>query len=455
MKYGRKTMIKTLILGVGAVSIFIFTLDFQLENQEDKQITSSLQKENNPPTQPQKKPKVVNKSEESIPNKASKEREYNLESQMVLLLDNALEAKNQGDFQKSLELLNQIIDTLQDQHSLALERLYAQASFSKALLFRFQLNNPYDAIQTYQTIQQRFKKRQELPLLLYYAKAGFDQAQMENKERSIEIYNDIIQTFQSSQEIELLKKFAQASFEKSYLSSSDEAIEIYDTIIQRFQKSDNPELLEDLYNAQMNKAYVLEHYQNEIEETIEVYDEIIDKFSNYSESSAEEKVENALFSKSFLLMGDSYEEAMENFDKIIDKYRNELDEGSIKTPPQKMVFSLVNNIEISLISNNDDTEYQELAQEYFSEDSSSHTEIEMLNILKNAQEEDQSEAIQAWEEKHKDFQFENWSFDKLEEWNAQMEESEIKTRIRDYLDRFIKHYDSPSNVKENKIETTP
>jgi len=441
-------MLKTVIIITGMFSLFIFVTEIQEE-------TNTLQDEANA-THVKSAPSEIYTPEQEINFSITQEpadthtesHEHKLETSMVLLLEEADQARNDGQFQKSLSLYNQVIETLQSNHEYELEKLYAKAQFSKALLLEINLENNYDAIICYQTIAKRFEKSQDLTLLLYYSKAQFAQARMVDQDKALEIYDEIIAQFTKSNEIVLLQKFAQASFEKSYFSSGYEAIDIYDDIIQHFQNSEEKDLLESLYNAQMNKAYILEHYLEERDETLNVYDQVIEKFSNYQDSESKTKVDNALFSKSFLLMGEADEEAMEIFDILIERYKNNVNQEV----PENLVYAIVNNIELSLITNNDDSEYQDLAQEYLADSQESQTEIEMLNILRNAQEEDQSEAIERWENEHKDFQFENWSFKELEAWNAQMEESETKTRIRNYLDRFIKHYNPPVSLIQKEEE---
>ena len=63
----------------------------------------------------------------------------------------------------------------------------------------------------------------------------------------------------------------------------------------------------------------------------------------------------------------------------------------------------------------------------------------MLNILREAQVGNQDNALRVWQEENRNYQFSNWSFDELQKWNQQMEEGEAKTRIKNYLNEFIKH----------------
>jgi len=430
-------MFKILIILTGVTGLFVLGVNLKIFDTNSHIQPSKHGKKNLAPIIKNIDPIPTVETKEPTPKPTKKQ--HTLLYEMNQLLEQANIAKSHLEFEKSLKLYNQVIETLQTHHEFELEKLYATAEFYKAILLEFNLDNKYEAIQSYQRIAKRYEKRQEITFLLYYAKAQFYHARMVERDKAIEIYNEIIYRFKHSNNTELLKRFAKASFEKSYFSTSYEAIDIYDEIIKKFKNTDNKELLEELYNAQMNKAYVLEHYLEERDETIEVYDQVIEKFSHYKDKESQIKVENALFSKSFLLMGESDEEAIDIFDTLIKRYQKE----DMSVVPQNLVYAIVNNIELSLITNNDDSEYQDLAQQYLQNSEDSVTEIEMLEILKNAQEDEQDEAMRRWEEEHKDFQFENWSFAELEQWNAQMEESERKTRIRGYLDRFIQHYEVP------------
>ncbi len=65
--------------------------------------------------------------------------------------------------------------------------------------------------------------------------------------------------------------------------------------------------------------------------------------------------------------------------------------------------------------------------------------MEMLDILKDARYKFKMIDQKSGKEKYKNYQFENWSFDTLKEWNEQMEDKEEKARIKGYIDEFIKH----------------
>ena len=289
------------------------------------------------------------------------------------------------------------------------------------------------------------KEDNETETLKLYAKAQFHKANNTERDEAIEIYDEIINKLSTSSDVELLKFYALAQFNKAYLSSGEESIEIFNQIIERFKDENDKELLKEFYKAQISKAYVLEGYMQQGDEAIEVYDAIIKKFSSYDEKEYKDIVDNALFSKSFLLMGERDEEAMEIYDNIINKH-----ETTNTLPlPLKAEYAIINNIELSLITNNDDSRYRELANKYLRDSRDTKPQLDMLEILKEAQVSNQDDAINAWQEENKDYQFSNWSFTELQQWNNQMEDGEIKTRIKTYLNEFAKHNSDNVNSYEH------
>ena len=294
------------------------------------------------------------------------------------------------------------------------------------------------------------KEDNETETLKLYAKAQFHKANNTERDEAIEIYDEIINKISTSSDVELLKIYALAQFNKAYLTSGEESIEIFNQIIERFKDENDKELLHEFYKAQISKAYVLEGYMQQGDEAIEVYDAIIKKFSSYDEKEYKDIVDNAMFSKSFLLMGDRDDEAMEIYDNIINNYERLNQSSKNNLPiPLKVEYSIINNIELALITNNSDSQYRELANRYLSDRKDTKPQLDMLEILREAQVSNQDDAINAWQEENRDYQFSNWSFTELRQWNNQMEDGEIKTRIKTYLNEFAKHNSDNVNSYEH------
>jgi len=293
-------------------------------------------------------------------------------------------------------------------------------------------------------------EKNEIKTLKLYAKVQLQKANNAERDEAIDIYNELIDKLSQSSDIQLLKIYALAQFSKSYLTSGEESLEIYNQIIEKLKDREEKGLLKVLYKAQITKAFLLENYLEQKNESIEVYDEIIKKFSSYEGKEYRDIVDNALFSKSFLLMGERDEDAIEIYDNIINNHERLLQSSATNLPiPLKVEYAIINNIELSLITNNDDSKYRELSDKYLSDNKDTKTQLDMLAILRDAQVSNQDEAMRAWQEKNKDYQFTDWSFAEIQQWNNQMEEGESKTRIKRYLSEFIKHNSENRNSYEH------
>jgi tetratricopeptide (TPR) repeat protein len=309
-----------------------------------------------------------------------------------------------------------------------------KALFQKANTFSIEEKH-VAAREIYDIIIDKLKNQKETKLLKLYYNAQILKSHQLNDDEAIEVYNEIIENFSKSDDIELLKRFANAQFYKSYLLNEEDTICVYDEVIAKFKDSNHSELLKEYSSAQFSKAYLLSRYFKEIGEAIDVYDEIIDKFESYKGDEFKQDLTNAMFAKSFLLMSEDCEKSMEVLDELIAKCAIE----KTKVVTQTFEYSVVNNIELALITSNDDSSYRELADEYLSDLKDTKPQLDMLEILKNAQDLNQDELMNRWKEEYKDYHFENWSFEELRTWNNKMEDGEKKNRIKVYLDEFIKH----------------
>jgi len=280
---------------------------------------------------------------------------------------------------------------------------------------------------------------------------------------ALKIYNEIISLSKESNNPKILKYFSDAIFSKAMLQNiypnndSEAAIETYDELIKVFGSRNEKELLKIYMSARLDQARLMSK-----EELLTAYDELIKKFENDKEHRFDKEVEGFLFAKSFELMGEDDEEAMEVLDGIIAKYQKE----GKKKLPETVQYSILNNIELSIITDNDDEKYVDLANKYLSNEKGTQALLDMLNIIKNAQELPQEEAMKEWREKHSDYYFPNWDFSELEKWANKMENPEGQVRIRDYLKRFKTQkynrpyqtsgtvYSAPSSSENNENEPT-
>jgi tetratricopeptide (TPR) repeat protein len=361
--------------------------------------------------------------------------EEDIYSKIESLFQKADELTTPNRYKEALNIYDEIIIKLEVKEDIELLKSFSKACFFKAYIFKNYFQENDKAIRAYNRVIEKFENSKKEELLTLYYNAQILKAYLVDDDKSIEIYDEIINKFKNFENIELLKKFASAQFAKSHLLKGEDRIEVYDEVIDRFKDSTEKKLLKELSTAQFAKAYMINDCFQNRQEAIEVYDEIIERFKPYEKSGFRQEVTDALFAKSFLLMGDYNQESMEIFDEIIDRCKS-CQDGVIT---QDFEYSVINNIELALITNCDDTRYRDLAKEHLSQLEDTEPQLEMLSILRNAQDLNQDEAIERWKEQYKDFYFENWSFEELKKWNNRMEDSEQKERIKGYLDLFISH----------------
>ena len=297
-------------------------------------------------------------------------------------------------------------------------------------------------IQSSQTVQESNLSNELLELL----KTASIHFQKSEDSEAFKLYNKVIQKSQNSTNPKILKIFADALFRKATLNNiypnndPESAIEDYGRVIEKFNDSDNVELLKLYIQARLKQAKLQSQ-----DELFSTYDELIKRFGEDKEQRFDKEVEELQFAQSFALMGDNAEEAMEVLDNIIAKYQARGD----KKLPQTVQYSILNNIELSIITSNDDEKYVDLANKYLSENKDTAPLLDMLHIIKSAQDLDQHEAIDRWMEEHKDYHFPDWDFSDLSEWVEKMENPEGKQRIKEYLDIFLKQkYTRP---QENQV----
>ena len=348
-----------------------------------------------------------------------------------LLFKEARSLTDEEHYNEALNKYNSIIKRLKNSSSIKKLKRFIGANFLKAYIYHIYLEDDKSAIKVYDSIIEKFKDSNNIELLKFYVKAQKFKASLLDRDEAIYIYDEIADRFKDSSDRELLKLYINAQNAKAtLLTNNDDIIEVYDEIIDKLKYTKDKELLKEVVDVQFSKAYLTDSS----EEAIELYDDIIKKLTPYGDEF-KEKVSDALFAKSYIVAKDDKEVAMEILDKIIDKYRDDIDRAS----HQNFEYAVINNIELALVTNSDDSEYRELANQSLLEIEGTKPQLEMLQILKDAQDINQDEAMERWKQKYKDYKFENWSFDTLREWNSQMEDMEEKARIKAYIDEFSKH----------------
>jgi len=252
---------------------------------------------------------------------------------------------------------------------------------------------------------------------------------------ALRLYDLIIEKSENSSNLKVLRLFSDASFSKAYIyniypnSDLEATLEEYERVINKFKNRDEKELLLLYMTARLQSA----QYTSK-DEVLNAYEEIIQKFQNDKEQRFTKEIEQMLFSKSFALMGVNDEEAMDALDNIISAYQ---DKG-VKELPETVQFSILNNIELSIITNNNDEKYVDLANKYLSKSPDTKPLLKMLDIIKNSQDLNQDSSLQEWQEEHSDYHFPDWDFSELKKWASSMEDIEQKQRVRSYIDAFEK-----------------
>ena len=285
-------------------------------------------------------------------------------------------------------------------------------------------------------------------------------------EKALEVYAQIIQKIGNSTNIQHLKYFAETYFDIGIIhqiyphTDRDLALEAYDMVIKKFEKSDNEELLKLYLNAKLQQAYLFDR-----DERIEIYDELIREFEAYENNKFQSELEELLYTQSYALMGKDDDEALRILDSILSNY----DKEGNTTLPRSAKTSILNTIELSIITNNDDGEYRELADKYLSEEPDTKPLLEMLDIIKNAQDLEQDDALSKWKEEFTDYRFPAWSFQELKAWMRKIEDKATQDRIKKYITAFENHkynidtentaYPNPyvnvSNDADTDTKTTP
>ena len=286
-------------------------------------------------------------------------------------------------------------------------------------------------------------------------------------EEALKIYDLVIEKTSNITDTKILKHFSSACMSKGYIyqiypnRDNDAAMEAYNMIINKFDKSSNIELIQLYIDAKIQLSYLLPN-----DEKIEAYNELLSKFDNNMDITIQKKLESLLITKSFQLMGQNDEEAMRILDKVIEKYQ---DKDETTNLPENIRFSILNNIELALITNNDSDEYVELAKKFMSSAPDTKPLLEMLEIIKNSQDINQDEALEIWKEEHSSYRFPDWSFQEVERWAYQIEDKDTKDRVSRYINAFVNHKyslpdkysdtvtyeNSPKNQNHTQIYDTP
>ncbi len=258
--------------------------------------------------------------------------------------------------------------------------------------------------------------------------------QLNKLNEAIESYDLVIKQFKDSKEVALLESVAKALVNKGItlrqLNKLNEAIESYDLAIKKFKDSKEVVLLEQVARALVNKGFTLVQL-NKPQKAIESYDLVIKQFKDPKEVALLEPVANALVNKGIALVQlNKPQKAIESYDLVIKQFKDSK-EVALLEPVAK---ALVNKIEFFIISNRPIKALLTQTYDLFKTNKTTLAQARMLEIIEQAQYENQDEAVANWLTDD-DNSLINFRLDELKEWSNTLE-TEAKTRIKDYIKQF-------------------
>jgi len=258
-------------------------------------------------------------------------------------------------------------------------------------------------------------------------------------DEAIRLYKEIIKKSQDSKnkDVFLYSVIAHFAIASIYsITDPSSAITEYDKAITKLSNSDDEEYQSLLIQTSLYKAALLDtDAKNDLQ------DELIQKYKDNTSLIIKEQIEELMISKSFDLMGKNNNEAMTILDTIIEKYRGK----NSQEIPLYAKNSLINNIELSMITGQDDSDYRDLAKDYLKNEPDAKPLLQMLDIIKNSQESDQKEKMNSWLEEHGKYKFRDWSFDQMENWSNSIEDPVAKGRVQSSIISFEKQMEKNNN----------
>ena len=266
---------------------------------------------------------------------------------------------------------------------------------------------------------------------------------------AIELYLQIIEKSKDSNDPKILIHFAKASLQLAFLyqiypnNDKEASIEVYQNLIDKLENATQSGLLEQYINAKIQQSYLFDN-----DERMDIYDELISRFKNHKNKDLQAKIEDLLINKSFDLMGKDDEGAMQILDTLIDKYEKQ----GIKKLPEEIEIAILNNLELSIITNNDDEKYIELANKYLSDSPDTKPLLDMLEIIKNAQDLNQDEALAEWKNNYGDYRFGDWSFQEVRRWINNVEDTETRDRVIKYINAFEDHKNNIDSQERSRYQ---
>ncbi len=311
------------------------------------------------------------------------------------------EADSLADKERYIEAIkkyNEVIKLTEKSKDINILKTFAGANYLKAYLYFYYLEDDREAILAYDRVVDKFKDSQDIELLKLYFKAQKYKLQLiDNPKDKMDIYQDISDRFEDSTDTELVEMyiFAQKSMAQN-MKSLKGMVDIYNSIIEKTKYSDSKKLLKEQIEAQESKIDIFS-IQNRTEDIIDAYDEIINSFKDDDRFYSD--VSSAMLMKSYYITSIDKTQALDILDELIDR---EMEESNQETSIN-FEYSVINALELAIITDIDESRYEDILKENFQDRADIMAEYDMLKILQNAQYSNQDMALKDWENRYGDY----------------------------------------------------
>lgn len=169
---------------------------------------------------------------------------------------------------------------------------------------------------------------------------------------------------------------------------------------------------------------------------LDAFNEVLYRFNEHSSNEAmQEQIAIALLNKGFILglMHDSTV-AMGTYNELIERFK----ESQNRIIQEQVAQALVNLFECLLIINFQelDNENIQLFTQCAKNDKDFLLQFKMLQVVKNAFQEDQTYSIEQLKDEFSDTDFGDWSWKELKRWAEKLEDKEAQKRVQQTIEVF-------------------
>jgi|GEM_PF-2018319 hypothetical protein len=351
-------------------------------------------------------------------------------------------AKNYGDALRSInEALHELSKIVKDENTeeFVKEQL-AQALFLKGITFG-EMNKNEEEIKVYEELLHTFKETKNETIREQMARAlfnkGFSLGQMNQNEEATKAYDELLHTFRETTNEAIKELIAKAFFNKGFslgqMNQNEEEIKVYDELLHTFIETTNEAIKELIAKVLGNKGFRLGQ-MNQNEEAIKAYDELLRSFKETNNDAIKELMAKVQVNKGFILgQMNKSEEAIKVYDELLHTFKETTNEA-IK---EQMANALLNIFEYLLINNKEwSDENMRLFKEYTKNNQQLLLQFEMLQIVKNVLQKEQTYRREQLKQEFSDTNVGNWGWKELKTWAEKLEDAEAKKRVQQTIEAF-------------------